>query len=429
MKKRLLCFTMLLTVTISAITFTNNVKAATKWNTSKSVMKEENGIKYSAYLTEDGKESWIYQIKLSKKITKLTLPKEINQAKLTRVGFGEELYGEGHDSYINIFGDTIEPWHGCYGTLSYNDKNKRTIQEIVFPNAVNQIEAASFTGMTKLRELKMPEQITKVPSYAFAKCTVLSKVTFSKNMQSIASSAFLHSNQVKSFSCPKSNKTFAVKKGMLMTKSGKTFAILGILWKVFLVVIIMHFVCITIQFIIAGSVSKKNPLSLIKNQVPGYTTALGTQSSAATIPVNLECAKNDGVSAQIRNFVVPLCANIHMAGSMITITACATAVCLMNQLPISLVTVIPFIMTLGVAMVASPGAPGGSIMTALPFLYMVFGTTAGDTNGPICALMVALYITQDSFGTACNISGDNAIGIVVDSIYKKFILKEDTVEA
>ena len=98
MKKRLLCFTMLLTVTISAITFTNNVKAATKWNTSKSVTKEENGIKYSAYLTEDGKESWIYQIKLSKKITKLTLPKEINQAKLTRVGFGEELYGEGHDS-------------------------------------------------------------------------------------------------------------------------------------------------------------------------------------------------------------------------------------------------------------------------------------------------------------------------------------------
>ena len=225
MKKRLLCFITLLTATISAITLTNNVKAATKWNTNKSVTKEENGIKYSAYLSEDGKESWIYQIKLSKKVTKLTLPKEIDQAKLTRVGFGEELYGEGHDSYINIFGDTIEPWHGCYGTLSYNDKNKRTIQEIVFPNTVNEIEAASFTGMTKLRELKMPEQITKVPSYAFAKCTVFSKVTFSKNMQSIASSAFLHSNQVKTFSCPKSNKTFAVKKGMLMTKSGKTLVL------------------------------------------------------------------------------------------------------------------------------------------------------------------------------------------------------------
>lgn len=209
-----------------------------------------------------------------------------------------------------------------------------------------------------------------------------------------------------------------------MTKSGKTFAILSILWKVFLVVILMHLICIVIQFLIAGAVSKKNPFVLIKNQIPGYTTALGTQSSAATIPVNLECAENDGVCEQIRNFVVPLCANIHMAGSMITITACATAVCLMNQLPISLATVVPFIMTLGIAMVASPGAPGGSIMTALPFLYMVFGAEAGDPNGPICAIMVALYITQDSFGTACNVSGDNAIGVIVDTIYKKFIITE-----
>lgn len=209
-----------------------------------------------------------------------------------------------------------------------------------------------------------------------------------------------------------------------MTKSGKTFAILSILWKVFLVVIIMHLICIAIQFCIAGTVSKKNPLTLIKNQIPGYTTALGTQSSAATIPVNLQCAEADGVCEQIRNFVVPLCANIHMAGSMITITACATAVCLMNQLPISLSTVVPFIMTLGIAMVASPGAPGGSIMTALPFLYMIFGAEAGDPNGPICAIMVALYITQDSFGTACNVSGDNAIGVIVDTIYHKFIVKE-----
>ena len=209
-----------------------------------------------------------------------------------------------------------------------------------------------------------------------------------------------------------------------MTKSGKTFAILSILWKVFLVVIVMHLICILIQFVIAGTVSKKNPFELIKNQVPGYTTALGTQSSAATIPVNLECAKNDGICEQIRNFVVPLCANIHMAGSMITITACATAVCLMNQLPISLGTVIPFIMTLGVAMVASPGAPGGSIMTALPFLYMIFGAEAGDPDGSICAIMVALYITQDSFGTACNVSGDNAIGVIVNTIYERFIKKE-----
>ena len=209
-----------------------------------------------------------------------------------------------------------------------------------------------------------------------------------------------------------------------MTKSGRTFVILGILWKVFLVVIIMHLIIITIQFAVAGAISKKNPFVLIKNQIPAYTTAIGTQSSAATIPVNLECAKNDGVSEEIRNFVVPLCANIHMAGSMITIVACATAVCLMNGIPMGLHTVVPFVMTLGVAMVASPGAPGGSIMTALPFLYMIFGKDLGNTDGPICALMVALYITQDSFGTACNVSGDNAIGVVVEAIYQKFILKK-----
>ncbi len=208
-----------------------------------------------------------------------------------------------------------------------------------------------------------------------------------------------------------------------MTKSGQTFAILGILWKVFLVVILMHLICIFLQFLVAGAVSQKNPFRLIRNQIPGYITALGTQSSAATIPVNLQCAEKDDVSAEIRNFVVPLCANIHMAGSMITITACSTAVCLMNQIPISLATVIPFIMTLGIAMVASPGAPGGSIMTALPFLYMVFGAEAGDPSGPICAIMVALYITQDSFGTACNVSGDNAIGVIVETIYQKFINK------
>ena len=212
-----------------------------------------------------------------------------------------------------------------------------------------------------------------------------------------------------------------------MTYSGKTFAILGILWKVFLVVIAMHLIYITIQFIVAGVLSGKNPITLIRNQVSGYATAIGTQSSAATIPVNLQCAKKDGILDEIANFVVPLCANIHMAGSMITITACATAVCLMYQLPISIGTVVPFIITLGIAMVASPGAPGGSIMTALPFLYMVFGPEAGDVNGPICAIMVALYITQDSFGTACNISGDNAIGVIVDTIYRKFIRTEEPV--
>lgn len=143
-----------------------------------------------------------------------------------------------------------------------------------------------------------------------------------------------------------------------MTVSGQTFEILNILWKVFLTVIILHLVCIFILFFIAGAVSKKNPFVLIKNQIPGYLSAIGTQSSAATIPVNLKCAEADGVSEEIRNFVIPLCANIHMAGSMITITSCVTAALLMYNMPVNIGIIVPFIMTLGIAMVASPGAPG-----------------------------------------------------------------------
>lgn len=206
-----------------------------------------------------------------------------------------------------------------------------------------------------------------------------------------------------------------------MTYSGKTFILMSVLYKIFLVILVMQFTYLLIQFLMAGFVSKKNPFILIKNQIPGYLTALSTQSSAATIPVNLKCAERDGICEEIRNFIVPLCANIHMCGSIITIVCCATAVCLMYNIPIGLENVVPFIMILGVAMVASPGAPGGSIMTALPFLHIVFGKKFGDPNGPLCAIMIALYITQDSFGTACNVSGDNAIGVIVDVVYKKLV--------
>jgi Na+/H+-dicarboxylate symporter len=205
-----------------------------------------------------------------------------------------------------------------------------------------------------------------------------------------------------------------------MTVSGQTFMILGILWKVFLTVIALHIACLLVMYFVAGTVSKKNPFLLMRNQIPGYISAMGTQSSAATIPVNLRCAEADGVSPEIRNFVIPLCANIHMAGSMITITCCVTAVLLMYSMPSNLGVIVPFIMTLGIAMVASPGAPGGSIMTALPFLPI-----AGiASDGAIASLLIALYITQDSFGTACNVSGDNSISVIVDTIYRKFIRNE-----
>ncbi len=118
-------------------------------------------------------------------------------------------------------------------------------------------------------------------------------------------------------------------------------------------------------------------------------------------------------------FVVPLCATIHLSGSMITLTSCIMGVLLLNGMPHSLGMMFPFLCMLGIAMVAAPGAPGGAVMSALPFLFLI----GIDAQGPLGSLLIALYITQDSFGTAINVSGDNAIAIYVDEFYKKYIKK------
>ena len=200
-----------------------------------------------------------------------------------------------------------------------------------------------------------------------------------------------------------------------ITYAGQVWSILGVFWRVYLVVIPLHIIYIALQFIGAGAVSGKNPFKMIKNQIPGYLTAAGTQSSAATIPVNVECAKNNGVSKEIREFCVPLCATIHLSGSIISVTSFAVAVLMMNGMDHSLTTILPFILMLGIAMVAAPGAPGGAIMSALPFLPMI----GIPSDGGLASLMIALYLTKDSFGTAANVSGDNAIAVVVDHINKK----------
>ena len=144
--------------------------------------------------------------------------------------------------------------------------------------------------------------------------------------------------------------------------------------------------------------------------------------SAATIPVNVECAKSNGISKEIREFCVPLCATIHLSGSIISVTSFAVAVLMMNGMDYRISTVLPFILMLGIAMVAAPGAPGGAIMSALPFLPMI----GIPSDGGLASLMIALYLTQDSFGTAANISGDNAIAAIVDHLNKKLIKKEST---
>lgn len=199
-----------------------------------------------------------------------------------------------------------------------------------------------------------------------------------------------------------------------MTYSGKVGMILDVFIKIIGVIFIMHILLLLIQFIIAGIISKKNPIRLLTTMLPAYFTALGTQSSAATIPVTLAQAKKAGVSEDIANFTVPLCATIHLAGSTLKIVACVVALMLMQGMPIDPIQMAGFICMLGVTMIAAPGVPGGAIMAAIGVIASMLGFDAQNQ-----ALMISLYIAMDSFGTACNVTGDGAIAVIVDSIYRK----------
>ena len=195
---------------------------------------------------------------------------------------------------------------------------------------------------------------------------------------------------------------------------GQVGSVLGLFMKVIVVIFVMHVLLLLIQYIIAGAISGKNPFKALVTMLPAYVTALGTQSSAATIPVTLAQAKKNGVSEDIADFAIPLCATVHLAGSILKIVACAYAITWMMGMPSDLSTYTGFIFMLGIIMVAAPGVPGGAIMAALGLLSSMLGF---DTN--LQGLMIALYIAMDSFGTACNVTGDGAIALVVDKISKK----------
>ena len=197
-----------------------------------------------------------------------------------------------------------------------------------------------------------------------------------------------------------------------MSFTGQAWRIINVFVAIIGVIFAMHILLLVLQYCIAGAISQRNPFKALYNMLPAYFTALGTSSSAATIPVTLKQAKLNGVSEGIAGFVVPLCATIHLSGSAMKITACAVALMLMQGLSIDIGHFTGFILMLGVMMVAAPGVPGGAIMAALGVLQSVLGFTAEQQ-----AVMIALYITMDSFGTACNVTGDGAIALIVDRIY------------
>ena len=198
-----------------------------------------------------------------------------------------------------------------------------------------------------------------------------------------------------------------------MTLAGQVAKILTVFVLVFAMIFILHWVTLTLQYSVAGAVSRRNPFKMLKTMMPAYLTAIGTQSSAATIPVTVRSAKKAGVSARVADFAIPLCATIHLSGSMITITSCAVAVLFMTGKGPDFGSLAPMVLVLGVMMVAAPGVPGGGVMTAIGLLQSMLGF-----DESMIALMIALYLAQDSLGTATNVTGDATIATLTERISK-----------
>lgn len=201
---------------------------------------------------------------------------------------------------------------------------------------------------------------------------------------------------------------------MSMTFTGQAFKVIEVFIVIIGIIFLAHVLLLVFQYCVAGAVVGKNPFKLLGTMMPAYFTALGTSSSAATIPVTLERTKKNGVSDEIAGFVVPLCATVHLSGSTLKIVACAVALMIMTGMPYDFGLFAGFILMLGIMMVAAPGVPGGAIMAALGVLGSMLGFGEQEQ-----ALMIALYITMDNFGTACNVTGDGAIALVIDKIFRK----------
>lgn len=201
-----------------------------------------------------------------------------------------------------------------------------------------------------------------------------------------------------------------------MSYSGEVNSIMVAFSKVILVIFVLHLIWLFVLYF-AGSFfsrSEKNPFKLLWTMLPAYFTALGTSSSAATIPVTLRQTIKMGVDEDIAGFTIPLCATINLSGSALKIVACSVALMIMKGMPYDFGMFSYFVAMMGVALVAAPGVPGGSIMAALGLLTSILGFSETD-----CALMIALYIAMDSFGTACNVTGDGAIALIVDRFFSK----------
>ncbi|MGN0033319.1 MAG: cation:dicarboxylate symporter family transporter [Candidatus Limimorpha sp.] len=202
--------------------------------------------------------------------------------------------------------------------------------------------------------------------------------------------------------------------------NGKVGQVLSSFLITALIIFVMSLILLLIQFCIAGIVARKNPIKMLLNMLPAYLNAISTSSSLKTIPVTIKQTIKNGVSNETANFVVPLCATTHLSGCMLKITSCAIALMLMQGNEISFLQILLFIMILGLTMIAAPSVPGGSIMISIGVMEFLLGF-----NSPQQALMITLYITMDSFGTACNVTGDGAIAVITNKFFNSKRFKDN----
>lgn len=201
---------------------------------------------------------------------------------------------------------------------------------------------------------------------------------------------------------------------MDMTATGTVGSVLMTFSKIILVIFALHIGVLVLQYVVASLFSGLNPFKSLATMMPAYFTALGTQSSAATIPVTLRQTVAMGVDKDVAGFVIPLCATIHMSGSTLKIVCCALALMISHGMHYDFAMFAGFISMLAITIIAAPGVPGGAIMASLGLLSSMLGFSEADN-----ALMIALYIAMDSFGTACNVTGDGAIAQIVARIFRK----------
>lgn len=199
----------------------------------------------------------------------------------------------------------------------------------------------------------------------------------------------------------------------MSSKGGITCVLVNFV-QVIVIILVLTFLVLVVQYCIAGMIVRKNPFKLLWTMLPAYATALGTSSSAATIPITLRQTVKNGVSEGVAGFVVPLCATIHMSGSILKIVSCAIAIMLMQRMAFDIHMILGFILMLGVIMIAAPGVPGGAVMAAVGLLNTMLGFSDEQQ-----AMMITLYIVMDSFGTACNVTGDGAIALIINKINQK----------